>query len=131
MGQRTKIAIEVHLEEPRLKTGEKSLTMQRMIKRLKPHIGEIVVYSVVILLLTTGSYWRNKIWNSNIDLWVDCVKKSPNKTRPLNNLGVFLSNQGKYQEAILHLNEALRINPNLAKARNNLGIALAHRGKVP
>jgi Flp pilus assembly protein TadD len=32
-------------------------------------------------------------------------------------------NQGKYQEAISHLNEALRINPNYAKAHNNLGNA--------
>jgi len=41
----------------------------------------------VLILLITRTYSRNRIWNSDIELWTDCVKKSPNKDRPHNNLG--------------------------------------------
>jgi len=51
------------------------------------------------------------------------VNKSPNKDRPHNNLGFAFLSQGKYQEAIPHLKEALRINCNYAEAHNNLGNA--------
>jgi tetratricopeptide (TPR) repeat protein len=46
-----------------------------------------------------------------------------------NNLGYALSEQGKYQEAIFHLTEALRIKPNLAATHYNLGNALMRQEK--
>ena len=57
------------------------------------------------------------------------MKKSPNKDRPHSYLGAALVRQGKYQEAIVHLREALRINPNYGEAHNNLGAALVRQGK--
>jgi tetratricopeptide (TPR) repeat protein len=38
-----------------------------------------------------------------------------------NNLGNVFVRQGKYQEAVFHLTEALRIKPNLAATHYNLG----------
>lgn len=102
---------------------------QTMTERLKPDAGEMIVFALLILLLMTGSYWRNRVWNSELELWTDCVKKSPKKDRSHYNLGFVFLNQGKYQEAIPHLNEALQINPNYADAHNNLGNVFLNQGK--
>ena len=97
--------------------------IESMIKRLKPNLVEVILSFLVILLVTTETYWRNRIWNSEIDLWTDCVKKSPNKERPHLNLGVALFGQGRNQEAIAHYTEALRIKPGYAEAHFSLGLA--------
>jgi serine/threonine-protein kinase len=46
------------------------------------------------------------------------------------NLGLALSKDAKWDEAISHFKQALRIDPKLAKAHNNLGLALRHMGKL-
>ena len=38
--------------------------------------------------------------------------------------------QGRVDEAIPHLQEALRLDPSHAEAHSNLGVALARRGRV-
>jgi tetratricopeptide (TPR) repeat protein len=129
MATRVKIVKKVDLEEHWSGKRAKSITMQSVIERLKPHIGEIIIYGLVILLLAAGTYWRNRTWNSPIELWTDCVKKSPNKQRPHYNLGNEFFRQGKYQEAVFHLTQALRIDPNYSPAHNNLGTVLARQGK--
>jgi serine/threonine protein kinase/Flp pilus assembly protein TadD len=44
-------------------------------------------------------------------------------------LGKFLSNQGRYQEAEAEYREAVRLNPHFAGTRNNLGIILFRQGR--
>lgn len=70
------------------------------------HIGEICIYILVILLLSTGAYLRNQVWKSDAGLWADCVMKSPGKARPYNNLGRAVADQGRYREAIPYLTRA-------------------------
>ena len=129
MAKGIKITKNTYLEEPRSEKKGKSITTQSKAKGFTPIAVEVTIYVFVILLFSAGTYWRNNIWNSEIDLWTDCVKKSPKKDRPHYNLGFAFMSQGKYDEAIPHLNQALRINPNLAIARKHLGVALAHQGK--
>jgi tetratricopeptide (TPR) repeat protein len=119
----------VDIEEPRSGKGARSATMQSVLQRPRPHVGEMIIYGLMILLLMAGTYWRNRVWNSELELWTDCVKKSPKKDRPHNNLGNAFFNQGKYQEATNQYNEALRINPNSAEAHNNLGNVFFNQGK--
>jgi tetratricopeptide (TPR) repeat protein len=102
---------------------------QSKIKQVTPYVLEILLYVFVLILLITGTYSRNRIWNSDIELWTDCVKKSPNKDRPHCGLGNAYTDQGRYQEAIAQFTEALRINPNYAEAHYNLGNAYARQGK--
>ena len=113
----------VDLQVPRSGKGARCATMQSPEQRLKPHVGEIIIYGSLLLLLMAGTYWRNRVWNNDLVLWTDCVKKSPNKGRSHNNLGNVLFNQGMYQEAIDQYKGALRINPNYAEAHYNLGNA--------
>ena len=89
----------------------------------------MIVYGLLILLLMTGSYWRNRVWNSEVGLWKDCIKKSPGKDRPHNNLGTVFLTQRRYQEAVNQYHEALRINPKLAEAHYNIGNVFFNQGK--
>ena len=102
---------------------------QSKIKQVTPYVLEIIFYVFVLILLITGTYSRNRIWNSDIELWTDCVKKSPNKDRPHCGLGNAYTDQGRYQEAIAQLTEALRDNPNDADAHYNLGYAYVRQGR--
>ena len=47
-----------------------------------------------------------------------------------NNLGVALTKQGKFDDAIRHYREALRIDPEYRSARHSVGFALARKGKL-
>ena len=47
-----------------------------------------------------------------------------------NRLGVVLAEQGKLDDAIVHLRRALRRNPNFAEAHNNLGGVLLGKGEL-
>ena len=97
--------------------------MQSLAERPKSHIGYIIICGLLIFLLMAGAYGRNKVWNSELELWTDCVKKSPNKDRPHNALGNALSKQSNFQEAVYQYTEALRIDPNYSKAHYSLANA--------
>ena len=49
---------------------------------------------------------------------------------PLNNLGLLLASQEKFDEAIAHYRLAIAATPDYAAAHNNLGDALRARGKL-
>jgi len=81
-----------------------------------------------VILCTVWTVERNRIWGDNIALWTDCVKKSPKKIRPHNNLGVLLINSGRITGAIRHFSIALELNPDDAETHNNLGNTLSDQG---
>ncbi|MGD2185968.1 MAG: tetratricopeptide repeat protein, partial [Desulfobacterales bacterium] len=88
---------------------------------------------LLVIGITVGSFWtheRNHVWRDPLTIWNDCVKKSPQKARPYNNLGVALTDQGYYDEAIEKYQKALQIKPDYANALANLGLTLAKQGKV-
>ncbi len=94
-------------------------------------------YSKAGLLLMAGlicvtsflTYRRNRVWKDEISLWRDAVRKSPDKARPHNNLGIVLSHKGKAEKAIVEFREALSIYPGYLGARKNLGTTLRSLGR--
>jgi hypothetical protein len=62
--KRFKTIKEVGLDEPRSGDRAKCTTMGSVIERPKPHVGEILIYGLLILLLMAGTYSRNRVWNS-------------------------------------------------------------------
>jgi tetratricopeptide (TPR) repeat protein len=58
-------------------------------------------------------------------LYSDTLAKNPGCWMAHGNLGVYLMNQGRADDAIAHLREAIRIKPDYADAHNNLGNALS------
>ncbi len=83
-----------------------------------------ITLSLIILLiplLIWKTYERNKIYATPITLWQDTVQKTPRNVRAQNNLGAFLTKEGRNQEAIDHLLKAIELNPRETGAHNNLG----------
>jgi tetratricopeptide (TPR) repeat protein len=67
---------------------------------------------------------RNKVWKDEITLWSDANSKSPNKARPLINLGYAYGKLQQWDKAINAFTKVNEIEPNYhAAAYYNLGIA--------
>ncbi len=64
-------------------------------------------------------------------LWRATLAQNPDSWLAHSDLGVALSAQGEFDEAIQHCQRALQLNPDDAEARCNLGVVLARQGKLP
>src|SRR5580704_13658541 len=71
------------------------------------------------------SYWRN-----SMTLWTHTLRVTKNNAAAESNLAFELDAEGRFDEAIHHAREALRIRPGFAEAENNLGCLLSKRGDV-
>lgn len=98
-------------------------------KNLKLKIVEVAIFAAIIMLLCVATYYRNEIWGSEISLWRDVVKKSPNKDRPAINLSTALAQQGRFEEAKHEIRRFLEGHPESIEAHNNLGAILSLQGK--
>ncbi len=93
------------------------------------------VFTVLLIGITASAsfatYRRNKIWKDDFTLWSDVAAKTPNKARPLNNLGQAYAGMGMWKEALGKYEKALtirsgnpeiyfRIYSNIAKAHARL-----------
>jgi Flp pilus assembly protein TadD len=76
--------------------------------------------TVLVLALGVATYQRNHVWGTSLRLWQDIVSKSPNKARPVNNLGKALEEAGKRGEAFEAFSTAIKLDPAYYKAYYNL-----------
>ena len=67
------------------------------------------------------------IWANSETLFRRAVQVTDKNYLAYNNLGFYLSRQGRMDEAMTNYEASLKINPNYADAQNNLGHALAER----
>jgi Flp pilus assembly protein TadD len=74
----------------------------------------------ILLVLAALTVARNQVYASEIALWEDTVRKSPNKARVHNNLGYAYHLAGRNQDALREYKAALRFDPQYIKARCNL-----------
>jgi tetratricopeptide (TPR) repeat protein len=95
--------------------------------------ARLVIAAVLIAMLPLSLYqtWtRCGVWKNSETLWTDTIRKFPHRIDvAYNNLGVVLRAQGKFDEAISHYREAIRLRGNNAEAHYNLGNVLAVQGK--
>lgn len=95
----------------------------------RPALISILSFLVAVSALWT--YQRNEAWKSDTVIWLDCVKKSPNKPRPHNNLGQILMRDGALTEAVGSFRKALELDPEYHTAHYNMAKALMDLGRVP
>lgn len=88
----------------------------------------ISIVSILIAILSVMTYKRNEVWSDHFSMWNDVKQKSPNKARPYNNLAIGYLEQQRNDEALVELNESLRIDPNFAEALNNRGVVWKRKG---
>ena len=67
------------------------------------------------------AFQRNEVWASNLTLWKDAERKSPELARPHLNLGLAYQNAGQAEAALAEYRHALAVNPNLVAGYVNLG----------
>ena len=98
---------------------------------MKKFVGDIVdwfVLSLIVVFLFAGTYQRNSLWHSDVKLWEDCVKKSPNKERTHHNLGLAYHELEKWDDARQEYEEALSLNPDYSLSMYNLGLVYYEKG---
>ena len=85
---------------------------------------------LTIVALTTCTWFQVKHWKNGIALFEHALEFTSKNYIAHSGLGIAFANQGRTDEAIAHLREALLIDPTYDKAHNNLGLALAKQGKL-
>lgn len=86
--------------------------------------GLILSVCAVLTFRQTG------IWADSETLFTNAVRVTENNYLAYNNLGFYLANHGRADEALTNYEASLRINPRYAEARNNLGHVLAGRKRL-
>jgi tetratricopeptide (TPR) repeat protein len=88
----------------------------------------IALVCAVTAVFSVWTYQRNRVWQDEITLLTDCIKKSPRKVRPYSALGIAYYKRGDMDNAKSYFIKSLSIEPNYARAHNNLGVVLAMEG---
>ena len=103
-----------------------------VLDRFGPRIAALKPAICGMLLLALGVLsWRQaKVYLNDETLWRAAVQYNPDAWAAQNNLGTILEQQGKLDEAMPHLMEAVRVKPDYTEALNNQGVVLARKGDV-
>jgi len=83
---------------------------------------------LVLSALFTLTRRQCRLYTDVATLYADTLAKNPDCWMAHNNLGAYLTEHGRLDEAIAHLEAAVKLKPDQADAHNNLGNALS---KVP
>jgi tetratricopeptide (TPR) repeat protein len=101
-----------------------------LFKILKNKKISILILCGLTLFLGTLSIKRNMIWKTELSLWQDTYKKSPDKLRPLINLARANSIEGNSEDAVRYYEEALSKGPGVFVIQYNLGELYLKEGRV-
>lgn len=89
--------------------------LHQTIKNQKVFLASL---AAIVLLFSFWTHERNKVWENDVTLWSDCYKKSPNKSRTNQNLGLAYFTAGRYDEALPLFNNALTLYAGEVQKRN-------------
>lgn len=92
----------------------------------------LVWLAVIVLLpaLTTQAIRQRRHWRNSSDLWAYILAVDPSHYIAHTQLATELLDAGRQEEALHHLQTALRDKPDYGKAHYNLGCVLAARGHL-
>ncbi|MFU8858104.1 MAG: tetratricopeptide repeat protein [Deferrisomatales bacterium] len=83
----------------------------------------LITAAAAIAALTAATWQRNAVWQTEIGLWEEAARRSPGKARNWYNLGTYLTDADRVEEAVAALTRAVEIDPEYADAWHNLGRA--------
>ena len=89
----------------------------------------LAVTATIFLTILMAITWKQvQYWKNSTTLFEHALQVTSNNHMAHNGLGVVLKNQGRFDEAIGHYLEALRIKPDFQETHNNLGFAYFRKG---
>lgn len=105
------------------------LVVDRLAVR-RPQIAGITFIALLLVAvsLASATFKRNMVWADETTLWTDVAAKSPDKSRPWNNLAYAYLKKHQPLKAIPALIRSIDISPGHPDAWNNIGIALGQLG---
>ncbi len=80
-----------------------------------------IILTMIIAFNSILTYQRNKVWENDITLWTDAIKKAPHHARAYYGLGEAYFQTGDFKKSILNYNEGLKIDPGYINAYINRG----------
>ena len=93
-----------------------------------PHVGLIAVL-LLVLLLSTGTVMRNRVYQDELSFWRDVVAKSPHNARAANNLGMAYALACEPAAARVAFERAATIDPD--DPRPSVNALLLSMGELP
>lgn len=91
-------------------------------------LAGVLLLTVFSLVLAVATIKRNQVWRDEVTLWEDVTRKSPNLSRPWNNLAYACLKRKEPARALPALVRSLAIDPGFPDAWNNVGLALTQLG---
>ncbi|MCP4107711.1 MAG: tetratricopeptide repeat protein [Desulfobacteraceae bacterium] len=107
-------------------------TLVRIISKLRLSRQRIAFLAGILALMLYGlQTWDQCHAYKDLEtLWTHTLKKNPDASLAHNNLGSIRLDQKRFDEAVFHFSEALRIKPDYTDAWYNSGIALSEQEKM-
>ena len=89
-----------------------------------------VIGAVAVLVLGGATWRRSSAYQTDETLWRDAVAKDSHAFMAHYNLATTLQHAGRFNEAVGHYEQALKIKPDFVEAHYNLGDAMLQQGRV-
>ncbi len=91
-----------------------------------------VVAAFAVLALTITARGQIRYWQDSVSLWTHTIEVTMDTDQYHAHmaLGRVLRGQGRLDESVRHLSEAVRLKPESAEAKHGLGQVLADQGKI-
>jgi protein O-mannosyl-transferase len=105
------------------------MAMRQRIGKNGPLIGRLTGIAV-FLALSLCTWKQVHIYRDEETIWGDTLTKNPNAWLAHNNLGFLLRQAGRTEDALVHYEQALRIQPDSPEACNNVGAILLDLGRI-
>jgi len=96
---------------------------------LRP-LPQLALIMVLMFPVGYGAMQRNIVWSTSVDFWRNITINAPGKARGHNNLGVALSEDRKFNEAIPCYLEAIRLDRDYSDPWSNLAVAYSQRNEI-
>ena len=89
-----------------------------------------IIAAVILIGFSVLTYQRNKVWEDEVTLWNDTVKKSPHKARPYDGLGTAYDMRGNLTQTLFNYNKAIEIDSHNAGLYYNRGRVYQRQGNL-
>src|SRR6185436_17831780 len=95
-------------------------------------LAQIVLLSGIastLVLLAYATWKQSALYEGPTQLYQAALADNPSSWLAHNNLGMSLTDRGRFQEAASEFEQSLRLKPDYARAENNWGVTLAKLGQ--